>query len=288
MGDVYAGPSRDTVSRAADLMDAYPGQITPNFANSLVEMSDELEIDPMWLANQMDAETGGTFSTTQKNRAGSGAVGLIQFMPSTAARLAGESGFVDFQPKVDSRGREYHTSDQKRDATKFFSEMDEDMQLHMVWRYLSPYRGKMKSPGDLGLAVFFPRALGEGRDFDIEDWYRKNRPKRLEAFMRQNKGIRTAGDYLDLVESRARHTRRRIERTLEEGTRTEGLWPLTHTPESRTKYVYPEHRIQMQLEPKPRPKPEPKSGSGSSENAVTIEGITYIFSDTGEITLQGE
>jgi hypothetical protein len=40
-----------------------------------------------WLATVISFETGGTFSPSVLNRAGSGAFGLIQFMPSTAQAL---------------------------------------------------------------------------------------------------------------------------------------------------------------------------------------------------------
>src|SRR5688572_25827343 len=47
----------------------------------------ELDVNPNFLMAVMSFETGGTFSPSQPNKAGSGAVGLIQFMPKTATGL---------------------------------------------------------------------------------------------------------------------------------------------------------------------------------------------------------
>jgi hypothetical protein len=54
---------------------------------ALYKAAKELGMDVSWLATVMSFETGGTFSPSVENKAGSGAVGLIQFMPSTAAAL---------------------------------------------------------------------------------------------------------------------------------------------------------------------------------------------------------
>lgn len=221
-----AAPGRytpDIQARAGGILEAYGDKIGPDFANRLVEVADDLEIDPMILANQIDTETRGTFDPAQPNLAGSGAVGLIQFMPKTAARLLNEAGFVGFEPTVRGK-RQVWSRKQQDEAEEAFKNMDSDMQLHFVRSYLMPYKGRMKTAGDLGMAVFFPRALGKGRDYDIEDWYRRNAPSSLERFKRQNKGIRTAGDYMDLVEKRARHTRRRLG--------IPGGWVMKHGPGS--------------------------------------------------------
>lgn len=59
---------------------------TPAFRWKLVSIADALGVDPNFLATVMSMETMGTFSPKVKNPF-SGAVGLIQFMPSTAAAL---------------------------------------------------------------------------------------------------------------------------------------------------------------------------------------------------------
>ena len=54
------------------------------FRNKVIEIADRLLIDPNFLMAIMSFETGATFDPKIKNAAGSGATGLIQFMPTTA------------------------------------------------------------------------------------------------------------------------------------------------------------------------------------------------------------
>jgi hypothetical protein len=63
------------------------------------------------------------------------ATGLIQFMPSTAKGLG--------------------------TSTAALLAMDYDQQLDYVYKYLSPYKGKMKGLADIYLAVFYPAAIGK-------------------------------------------------------------------------------------------------------------------------------
>lgn len=58
--------------------------VTPEFIREVVAMAQRLETRPEWLLAVMSFETGGTFSPSQRNPL-SGATGLIQFLPSTAA-----------------------------------------------------------------------------------------------------------------------------------------------------------------------------------------------------------
>src|SRR6266702_791808 len=51
---------------------------------SLVSAAQWIGIDPSWLAEIISFETGHTFDPAIKNKTGSGATGLIQFMPNTA------------------------------------------------------------------------------------------------------------------------------------------------------------------------------------------------------------
>lgn len=95
-----------------------------------------LGIDPDWLAAVMSFESG--FSPSIKNAAGSGATGLIQFMPSTAAGLG--------------------------TTTDSLSRMTFQQQLPYVERYFAPYVGKMQSLEDTYLAVFYPAFIGKADD----------------------------------------------------------------------------------------------------------------------------
>ncbi|HVI58228.1 MAG TPA: LysM peptidoglycan-binding domain-containing protein [Luteimonas sp.] len=61
--------------------------VTPAFIREVEAMAARLGTKPEYLMAVMSFETGGSFSPGQKNNAGSGATGLIQFMPGTASGL---------------------------------------------------------------------------------------------------------------------------------------------------------------------------------------------------------
>ena len=87
----------------------------------------------------MSFETGGTFNPGIANAAGSGATGLIQFMPSTAAGLG--------------------------TSTQELAGMSRARQMHYVEKYLSSKGVKGKGLSDLYMAVLFPAAVGKSDDF---------------------------------------------------------------------------------------------------------------------------
>ena len=74
----YANPTGNIV---------YAERVSPGFVEKVIAIGLELDINPNHLMAAMAFETGGTFSPSKKNAAGSGATGLIQFMPSTARDL---------------------------------------------------------------------------------------------------------------------------------------------------------------------------------------------------------
>ena len=61
--------------------------VTPAFISEVEAMAGRLGTKPEYLMAVMSFETGGSFSPGQANNAGSGATGLIQFMPNTASDL---------------------------------------------------------------------------------------------------------------------------------------------------------------------------------------------------------
>lgn len=66
---------------------AWGAKVSPNFKRKVLEITTRLEISPDFLMACMAFESGETFSPAVRNAAGSGATGLIQFMPSTAKAL---------------------------------------------------------------------------------------------------------------------------------------------------------------------------------------------------------
>ena len=87
----------------------------------------------------MSFETGGSFNPGIRNAAGSGATGLIQFMPNTAAGLG--------------------------TSTQALAGMSRAQQMHYVERYLSNKGVKGKGLSDLYMAVLFPAAVGKPDNF---------------------------------------------------------------------------------------------------------------------------
>jgi hypothetical protein len=116
---------------------AVPGieRLSPDELGALADAADWIGIDVDWLAAVISFETGGTFDPAQPNRAGSGAVGLIQFMPSTAKSLG--------------------------TSTDALARMTFTVQLAYVKKFFAPHRGQLHSLEDTYLAVFMPAALGK-------------------------------------------------------------------------------------------------------------------------------
>lgn len=114
------------------------------FLSRVEQVSSNLGINPAWLVAVMDFETGGTFDPAEENQAGSGATGLIQFMPDTAAGLG--------------------------TSTSALAQMSRVEQMQWVEKYLSPYSGQMRSVDDVYLAVFFPAAVGQADDWVLPGW----------------------------------------------------------------------------------------------------------------------
>ena len=94
--------------------------VTPEFLAEVEAMAERLGTRPEFLLAVMSFETGGTFDTGVRNAAGSGATGLIQFMPATAAELG--------------------------TSTDALSRMSPVEQLEYVERYFN----NRSDPGDLG------------------------------------------------------------------------------------------------------------------------------------------
>jgi hypothetical protein len=158
------------VSTAQDIMDRYG--IDQDFAASIESLGNDLGVDPMYLANTMYAES--RLDPSIKNEAGSGATGLIQFMPGTAANLG--------------------------TTTDELSRMTPVEQMEYVRRYFSVDNfgaGRLRdlrndpSQHNVNMAVFLPSMIGKPLDTQIP-----------QEYWRQNGSIRTPGDYTRSAEKR--------------------------------------------------------------------------------------
>jgi len=182
-------PAPKPAETSSDLIEAYPGIDSSKLADKIVDVSGNLGISPGVLAGVIDYESGGTFDPAKLNEAGSGATGLIQFMPETARDLlhgAGEEGFAPSKYRSDNDVR-------TAKAQNRFANMTAVEQMDWVEKYLSPYKGRLKTVDDVGLAVFYPKALGNP-DYNIAADYDRIGPNTGARFRRQNPGIETAGD----------------------------------------------------------------------------------------------
>lgn len=88
-----------------------------------------------WLMACMAFESGETFSPSIKNAAGSGATGLIQFMPATAKGLG--------------------------TTTEQLAAMTAEQQLEFVHKYFRPYFRKIKTLSDMYMAILLPKYVGQ-------------------------------------------------------------------------------------------------------------------------------
>ena len=116
-------------------------KVSALFRTRVVEICKHLSVEPDHLMACMAFETGGSFSPSQKNLAGSGATGLIQFMPDTAQALG--------------------------TSTEALARMTAEDQLQFVQKYFETYRGRLKNVGDLYMAILFPRGIGMPDDFAL-------------------------------------------------------------------------------------------------------------------------
>jgi len=80
-------PSREENKTAARRPIAWGAKVSPVFRDRVWWIADTLGLDPDDLMACMAWESAESFRADIKNAAGSGATGLIQFMPSTAKAL---------------------------------------------------------------------------------------------------------------------------------------------------------------------------------------------------------
>lgn len=127
-------------------------KVSKPFRARLLQVAANLETNPDFLMACMAFESARSFSPSIANAAGSGAVGLIQFMPSTAQAL----GTTPTQ----------------------LAAMSAVKQLDYVERYFLPRKGKLESLADVYMAILWPSAIGKPDDFVLFDKSDPQHPKR--------------------------------------------------------------------------------------------------------------
>lgn len=138
---------------------AWDKRVSPIFRARVIDIASKLRVDPSWLMACMAFETGESFSPSIRNAAGSGAVGLIQFMPSTCAALG--------------------------TSVEQIAALSAEDQLAYVEKYFKPWARKMADLADVYAVILWPSMIGKLPDSVIFD---KADPKR-PALYAQNKGL---------------------------------------------------------------------------------------------------
>lgn len=117
---------------------AFGNKVAADFRIAVIDLCKAFNWTPdhaNWLMACMAFESAETFSPSIRNAAGSGAVGLIQFMPATAVGLGTTSADL--------------------------AKMTAVQQLEYVKRYFRPYSYRIKSLSDMYLAILLPAYIGK-------------------------------------------------------------------------------------------------------------------------------
>lgn len=120
---------------------AWGARVSPAFRERVFLMCDHFGWGPEQPSDAMGCmgfESARTFSPSIRNAAGSGAVGLIQFMPLTAHGL---------------------------DTTTLrLAQMTAEEQLEYVERYFQPYARRIRTLSDMYMAILLPKYIGAAED----------------------------------------------------------------------------------------------------------------------------
>jgi hypothetical protein len=157
---------------------AWGAKVSPEFRAKLLDQAAWLGVDPSDEMACIAWESARTFRPDVKNMAGSGATGLIQFMPAVAVwffRTAGEIRAMTPAQK-DAAGLA---------ACERLAGMTAAEQLDWVGRYFGPYRGRLHTLADLYMAILWPAAIGKPDDFVLFAKADADHPARY----RQNAGL---------------------------------------------------------------------------------------------------
>lgn len=134
-------------------------KVSPAFRDGVRRMGARLGINPDFLMACMAFETGRTFDPAIRNGAGSGAVGLIQFMPATAAALG--------------------------TSTEALAAMSGPQQLVYVENYFRPNKGRLRTLSDVYMAILWPGAIGKPEGWVL---FREDDKARPKLYI-QNRGL---------------------------------------------------------------------------------------------------
>lgn len=139
---------------------AWGKKVSATFRARIWWLSCTLLMDPNWIMACIAWESGESFSPSKKNMAGSGATGLIQFMPSTAQELG--------------------------TTTAALAKMTAEDQINFVYKYFKlmiERHGALTTLEDTYMAILWPAAIGKPVASAL--WTKTGRP----TTYRQNSGL---------------------------------------------------------------------------------------------------
>jgi hypothetical protein len=133
------GPVWDFTQVVVEQAIAWGAKVSHEFKTKVIAVCKRLNVEPDYLMTCMAFETGRTFSPSIHNAAGSGAVGLIQFMGPTAVGLGTRSSALAVMGAV--------------------------QQLDYVESYMSSQAraagAALRSLEDVYMAILYPAAIGK-------------------------------------------------------------------------------------------------------------------------------
>jgi hypothetical protein len=160
---------------------AWGRKVSKPFHDRVIQIGTTLGVEPSFLMACMAFESARTFNPAILNGAGSGAVGLIQFMPSTAQALG--------------------------TTTAKLAAMSAVKQLDFVEKYFMPRVGKLKTLEDVYMAILWPAAVGKPNAHVLFDKSDPVHPKRYI----QNAGLDFNADGLITKAEAAARVRTQLE-----------------------------------------------------------------------------
>ena len=177
------------VSQPTDLIyvKKIPENLLRDFFVKLAAIAKLLQVDPNWLMQVFQAESGvdpsrrNTYAPFHKKNGDLDgyATGFIQFVPDTARRMG--------------------------TTTQALEKMGWIKQLDYVYKYLQPYTGKIKNYFDLYLLVFFPAAVGHSNDdnwvFETKNISRLKIARANPAIDINKNGTITMGEFKQYVKN---------------------------------------------------------------------------------------
>lgn len=167
---------------------AWGAKVSPDFRRIVFALCARFDLDPDYLMACMAFESGETFRPDIRNAAGSGAVGLIQFMPATARGLG--------------------------TTVARLASMTAEEQLVYVEAYFKPYAGRLVSLSDHYMAILWPKGIGKPESHAL--WSKATMP----TTYRQNAGLDIdKNGFITKAEAAAK-----VQRKLERGMAPGRIW----------------------------------------------------------------